>query len=162
MRSMVLLPQTAFDVLALMPPPPPPPPKKKNAYTPYFVAKDYGPKFLNSNEGGYQVIRPFVTPITSRGNFTLSTITMDQLLSNVTSFIGHVAFEVLEGQLSVLMGGEVLSLLQGDVVFVPEITIYKYYSLVAYTKALIISQGAEGLDMKLIASATSWNSFVCS
>ena len=55
-----------------------------------------------------------------------------------------------------------LSLLQGDVVFVPEITTYKYYSLVAYTKALIISQGAEGLDMKLIASATSWNSFVCS
>ncbi|TVY46382.1 Quercetin 2,3-dioxygenase, partial [Lachnellula occidentalis] len=117
-----------------------------DAYTPYFVAKDYGPKYL-STECGYQVIQPFITPTASGGNFTLSTITMDQLSSNVTRFTRHAAFEVLEGQLTILMGGEVLSLLQGD-----------YYSLVAYTKVLLISQGAEGLDTKLIASATSWNS----
>lgn len=132
-----------------------------DAHTPYFVAKDYGPKYL-STEGGYQVIQPFITPTTSGGNFTLSTITMDRLSSNVTvsdqSFTGHAAFEVLEGQLTVLMGGEVLSLLQGDVVFIPGTTTYKYYSLVAYTKVLLISQGAEGLDTKLIANATSWNS----
>ncbi|TVY86252.1 Quercetin 2,3-dioxygenase [Lachnellula willkommii] len=132
-----------------------------NAYTPYYVAKDYGPMYL-STEGGYQVIQPLVTPTTSGGNFTISTITMDRLSRNVTvcdqSFTGHAAFEVLEGQLTVLMGGEVLKLLQGDVVFIPEKTTYKYYSLVAYTKVMLISQGAEGLDTKLIANATSWSS----
>ncbi|TVY75901.1 Quercetin 2,3-dioxygenase [Lachnellula suecica] len=131
-----------------------------NDSTPYFVAKDYGPKYL-STENGYQVIQPFVTPVQSAGNFSLSTITMDKL-SNVTAseqnFAGHAAFEVLEGQLMVSMEGELLSLLQGDVVFIPGNTTYTYYSLVAYTKVLHIAQGAEGLDTTLIAGATSWDS----
>jgi glyoxylate utilization-related uncharacterized protein len=125
------------------------------------VAKDYGPKYL-STQGGNQVIQPFVTPAQSAGNFTLSTITMDRRLSNVTvsdqSFAGHAALEILEGQLTVLMEGEVLSLLQGDVVFIPGNTTYTYYSLVAYTKVLHTGQGAEGLDTTLIAGATNWSS----
>jgi glyoxylate utilization-related uncharacterized protein len=132
-----------------------------DAYTPYFVAKDYGPKYL-STEGGYKVIQPFVTPVQSAGNFSLSTITMDKLLSNATassqSFAGHAALEVLDGQLMVSMLGETLSLLQGDVVFIPSNTTYKYWSSVAYTKVLHIGQGAEGLDTTLIAGATSWDS----
>ncbi|TVY35597.1 hypothetical protein LSUB1_G003843 [Lachnellula subtilissima] len=40
---------------------------RSNTYTPYFVAKDYGPKFIVT-EGGYQVIQSFVTLITSGGN----------------------------------------------------------------------------------------------
>lgn len=129
--------------------------------TPYFVAKDYGPKYL-STKGGYQVIQPFVTPSQSAGNFTLSTIAMDRLSSNATAsvqkFPGHAAFEVIDGQLTVVMEGETLSLIQGDVVFIPGNTPYKYYSLVAYTKFLHISQGAKGLDTTLIAGASNWTS----
>jgi quercetin dioxygenase-like cupin family protein len=132
-----------------------------DAYTPYFVAKDYGPKCLNS-QTGYQVIQPFVTATQSAGNFTLSTITMDRVSSNTTvptqTFPGHAAFEVLEGQLQVEMLGEKLSLLQGDVVFIPSNTSYVYYSEVAYTKFLHIGQGGEGLDSALIAAGESWDS----
>lgn len=129
--------------------------------TPYFVAKDYGPKYLSSSEG-YQIIQPLVTPVQSEGNFTLSTITMDTLLTNYTAesrtFEGHAAFEVLEGQLKVKMLGETVSLLQGDVVFIPGNTTYQYWSMIAFTKVLHISQGGEGLDTVLIEGAESWDS----
>ncbi|KAF4633084.1 hypothetical protein G7Y89_g5040 [Cudoniella acicularis] len=108
--------------------------------TPYFVTKDYGPKYL-STIAGYQIIQPLVTPTQSAGNFTLSTITMDRLLKNVTiqdqNFPGHAAFEVLEGQLQVLLDGEL------------------YYSTVAFTKILHIGQGYANLDTTLIANSTS-------
>jgi quercetin dioxygenase-like cupin family protein len=42
--------------------------------TPYFVAKDYGPKFLN-REFGYQIVQPFVTPVTGGKEFTQGSIT---------------------------------------------------------------------------------------
>lgn len=125
------------------------------------MAKDFGPKYLSSVVG-YQVIQPFVTPAQSGGEFTLSTITIAKQLSNATaaaqSFEGHAAFEVLEGQLTVVMEGETLNLLQGDVVFIPRNTSYTYYSTVGFTKTLHISQGAEGLATSLIAGASSWNS----
>lgn len=129
--------------------------------TPFFVAKDYGPQYLNNQTGSYKVIQPFVTPVQSAGNFTLSTITMARVaVADVTESVypGHAAFEVLDGQLKVLMGGETLSLLQGDVVFIPGNTSYKYFSDVAYTKVLHISQGADGLDSALIAGGVSWDS----
>ncbi|KAH8660757.1 RmlC-like cupin domain-containing protein [Tricladium varicosporioides] len=129
--------------------------------TPYFVAKDYGPKYLNS-QTGYQIIQPLVTPTQSAGNFTLSTISMDRLSTDTTvrdqEFLGHAAFEVLEGQLMVSMEGELLSLLQGDVVFIPGNTTYQYYSNVAFTKVLYIGQGASGLDTSLISGAVVWDS----
>lgn len=131
--------------------------------TPYFVAKDYGPKYLSTVQG-YQVIQPFVTATQSAGNFTMSTIAMDHLLSNITavtqSYPGHAAFEVIEGQLMVSMLGETVSLLQGDVIFIPGNTSYTYYSKVAFTKVLHISQGAQGLDATLMAGAanSSWTS----
>lgn len=77
---------------------------------------------------------------------------------STSSYPGHAAFEVIEGQLTVVMCGETLQLLQGDVVFIPGNTGYKYYSEVAYTKFLQISQGAAGLDTALIQSGKSWNS----
>lgn len=132
-----------------------------DAYTPYFVAKDYGPQYLNSNSSyGYQVIQPLVTPTQSAGNFTLSTITIDRVSANSTvktlSYPGHAAFEILEGQLTVQMEGETLNLLTGDVVFIPGNTAYKYYSTVAYTKFLHVGAGANTLDTALIASGESW------
>lgn len=129
--------------------------------TPFFVAKDYGPQYLNNQTGSYKVIQPFVTPVQSAGNFTLSTITMARVaIGDVEESVypGHAAFEVLDGQLKVLMGGETLSLLQGDVVFIPGNTTYKYFSDVAYTKFLHVSQGADGLDSALIAGGASWDS----
>jgi quercetin dioxygenase-like cupin family protein len=130
-----------------------------DAYTPYFVAKDYGPKYLNSEAAFYQVIQPLVTPIQSAGNFTMSTITIAKGSANTTSsYLGHAAFEILEGQLMVSMGGEVVSLLQGDVVFIPGNTTYMYWSEVAYTKFLHVSQGAEGLDTVLIAAGATSDS----
>lgn len=133
-----------------------------DAVTPYFVAKDYGPQYLSTNASFYQVIQPFVTPVQSEGNFTLSTITIESLPANATakevSFAGHAAFEVLEGQLTVEMEGEELGLSTGDVVFIPGGTPYTYYSKVAYTKFLQISQGAEGLDTSLIAGGSTWSS----
>jgi quercetin dioxygenase-like cupin family protein len=42
--------------------------------TPYFVAKDYGPKYLY-RDGGYQVIQPWITPATSQNEFTQGSIT---------------------------------------------------------------------------------------
>jgi len=87
---------------------------------------------------------------------------MDRLPSNMTvsgqSFAGHAAFEILDGQLMMSMERETLSLLQGDVIFIPGNTTYKYWSLVAYTKVLHIGQGAEGLDTTIIAGAMSWDS----
>lgn len=44
--------------------------------TPYFVAKDYGPKFLN-REFGYQILQPFVTDVTGGGDFTQGSITSE-------------------------------------------------------------------------------------
>ena len=61
-------------------------------------------------------------------------------VDSTSSSSGHAAFEILEGQLTVSIEGEVLSLLQGDVVFIPGNTTYEYWSGVAYTKFLHVSQ----------------------
>lgn len=98
----------------------------------------------------------------SANNFTLSTITLDRVSNSskipTSKYPGHAAFEIQDGQLVVEMGGEKVVLEQGDVVFIPGNTTYKYYSQVTYTKFLQISQGAEGLDSKLIAEGKSWDS----
>lgn len=144
-----------------------------DSQTPYFVAKDYGIKFLSSEAGFYQVIQPLVTPVQSDGNFTISTIIMSERLSNETAMsvvgnttttaaavtgsgstalTGHSAFEVTEGLLSFEMSGETIELATGDVVFVPAGTAFSYSSVVPYTKVLYISQGADGLATRLMAN----------
>ncbi|KAF7915480.1 uncharacterized protein EAE98_011083 [Botrytis deweyae] len=129
--------------------------------SPYYVAKDFGPQYIN-DAAGYQIIQPFVTPVQSEDAFSLSTITLARKLSNVTiptsSYTGHAAFEVLEGMLTVEMEGETLSLIQGDVVFIPGNTTYKYYSTVHFSKFLFIGAGAEAMDTQLIAAGASWSS----
>lgn len=145
--------------------------------TPYFVAKDFGPKWLSDEAGFYQIVQPLVTPTQSAGNFTLATISISQKLSNdsamsipgndtsaaaagtsasgSTALTGHSAFEVLEGLLSVEIGGETIQLATGDVVFVPAGTAFQYYSVVPFTKVYYISQGADGLDTRLMANGVS-------
>lgn len=144
-----------------------------DAQTPYFVAKDYGIKFLSSEAGFYQVLQPLVTPVQSDGNFTITTIILSEKLSNETAMsvvgsttstagassisgstalTGHSAFEVLEGLLSFEMSGETIQLAVGDVVFVPAGTAFSYSSVVPYTKVMYISQGADGLATRLMAN----------
>ncbi|ESZ96362.1 hypothetical protein SBOR_3245 [Sclerotinia borealis F-4128] len=129
--------------------------------SPYYVAKDFGPKYIN-DAAGYQIIQPFVTPVQSGGDFSLSTITLDRKLSNITiptsQFTGHAAFEIIEGMVTVELQGETLSLIQGDVVFIPGNTTYKYYSTVNFSKFLFIGAGAEAMDTQLIANGASWSS----
>ncbi|KAE9990365.1 hypothetical protein EG327_001503 [Venturia inaequalis] len=131
-----------------------------DATTPYYVAKDYGPKFLYSGAGGYAVIQPVITGTQTGGNFTISQITIQSTPSNGTveeqSFPGHAAFEVLEGQLKVELEGETIGLLTGDVVFIPGGTSYKFWSDVADTKVYHVSAGVKGLDTKFIKGGKSW------
>lgn len=132
-----------------------------DATTPYFVAKDYGPKYLNSGTAGYAVIQPVLTGTQTGNNFTISQIAMQSTPANGTIetqvFPGHAAFEVLEGQLMIEMEGETVGLLTGDVVFIPGNTTYKYWSRVADTKVYHVSAGIEGLDAKLINGGKSWD-----
>lgn len=144
--------------------------------SPYFVAKDYGPKYLSTEAGFYQIVQPLVTSTQSAGNFTAATIIISQKLGNESamsvvgsttstaagggasgsrSLAGHCAFEVTEGLFTFEMGGETLQMVTGDVVFVPAGTAFQYYSQVPFTKVLYISQGADGLDSRLIANGES-------
>ncbi|KAF2172131.1 hypothetical protein M409DRAFT_17372 [Zasmidium cellare ATCC 36951] len=132
----------------------------QNDHTPYFVAKDYGPKYLHTS-AFYQIVQPLVTPAQAGAkNFTQGTITISSLPSNTTldSTIlpDHTAFEVLSGELIVEMEGETLALVIGDVVFIPGGTAFKYYSSAAFTKFLYVAAGRDTLDQRLIAEAKGW------
>jgi hypothetical protein len=52
--------------------------------SPYFVAKDYGPKYLN-RDFGYQIIQPFVTPVTGGKEFTQGSITSEYSSTHLCS-----------------------------------------------------------------------------
>ncbi|TID13245.1 RmlC-like cupin [Venturia nashicola] len=131
-----------------------------DATTPYFVAKDYGPKYLYTGPGGYAVIQPVLTGTQTGGNFTISQISIQPTPSNGTaeeqSFQEHAAFEVLEGQLKLELEGETIGLLTGDVIFIPGGTSYRFWSDVANTKVYHVSAGVEGLDAKLIDGGQTW------
>ncbi|KAL1619522.1 hypothetical protein SLS56_010066 [Neofusicoccum ribis] len=133
----------------------------KDAYTPNFVAKGYGPKYLNVDDGIYRVVQPLVTAQQSASNFTMGTITMSPLLANQTAstqnLTQHLAFQIEEGQLVVELEGETASLIQGDVVFIPSGTPFTYYASAPFTKFLYVSAGGDGLDYQLIQKSVSWN-----
>ncbi|KAJ5116714.1 hypothetical protein N7456_001062 [Penicillium angulare] len=128
---------------------------------PYFVANGYGPKYLSSKYG-YQVIQPLVTPKQAQDtNYTMSTISLSRQTKNSPpsyTLKGAAAFEVLEGVLSIQIGDyPVATLFTGDVAFVPAKTAFTYYSTVAFTKALYVSSGTDGVDQQLIADGKSWD-----
>jgi len=135
-----------------------------DSQTPFFVAKDYGTKYLN-NGSFYQLVQPFVQP-TQAGdaNFTEGTVTISRLsspkkqaaLPNIT-LPDHMALEVLEGAIMLEMTGQTIQLIGGDVAFIPEGTPFRYWSQVAFTKFLYIGAGRDTLDQRLIRNATSWD-----
>ncbi|KAF2664921.1 RmlC-like cupin [Microthyrium microscopicum] len=131
-----------------------------NEKTPNFIAKNYGPKYLNT-ENGYKVIAPLATGKQTGNNFTMGTITMSPKLANLTENqitpSQHLAFQIEEGQLVVNVKGQVATLIFGDVVFVPSGTPFSYFASVPFTKFLYVSAGGNGLDAQLLQKSAPWN-----
>ncbi|KAF2193485.1 quercetin 2,3-dioxygenase [Zopfia rhizophila CBS 207.26] len=127
---------------------------------PYFVAKDYGPIYLN-RDFGYQIIQPFVTPVTGGKGFTQGSITISRRSPNTTVpthvLSNHTAFEVLEGALSLTIDRENAMLIMGDVAFIPGNTTFSYWSDVAFTKFMYVSAGSNGIDQQLLSNAEGWD-----
>lgn len=125
---------------------------------PYFVANNYGPKYLNV-ENGYKVIQPLATP--AQGNVTIGTVIMSQRLQNETESCAtlphHLALQMDEGQLILdVQGYKQASLLQGDVAFIPAGTPFTYYANVPWTRFMYVNGGVQGLDFELLKNAKPW------
>ncbi|KAF2667662.1 RmlC-like cupin [Microthyrium microscopicum] len=122
---------------------------------PYFIAKNYGPKYINDKHGYYQIITPLVTGKESNNQFAQGHITMDLKRGNKTSptqkVAQHMAFMLEEGELHVgVEGYDEVRLIEGDIVFVPKNTPFTYYAGAEFTKFMYVSGGGDGLDATLI------------
>ncbi|KYK55188.1 hypothetical protein DCS_07150 [Drechmeria coniospora] len=126
---------------------------------PYFVAKDRGPKYLNT-EAGYKIIQPLAMAATSP-NLTVGTVIMSPKLGNESASTAtlphHFALQMEDGQLVLdVEGYEKASLLHGDVAFVPSGVQFSYHATVPFTKFLYINAGKQGLDHQLLKKARPW------
>lgn len=137
---------------------------------PYYVARDSGPKYLNSEGGMYQVIETLNTATQSSAsghNFTLSFISMSMRAANATTplpkhkYAGHGGFRVEDGAVMLSVDGYPPTLLlYGDVAFIPGNTSYTYYAPapVSFTRILAFAAEFHGLDSTLISRGMPWNS----
>lgn len=126
---------------------------------PYFIAKDHGQKFLNT-ENGYKIIQPLTNKATEK-NFTIGTIIMSPKLNNesliTTTLPHHLALQMEDGQLILEVEGyERTALLHGDVAFIPAGTRFTYHAAIPFTKFLYMNDGFEGLDHQLLKDAMPW------
>ncbi|KAF6819346.1 quercetin 2,3-dioxygenase [Colletotrichum sojae] len=129
--------------------------------TPAFVAKNRGPKYLNADGGVYHLLAPLATGNQTGGNFTMGTATVSRLLANQTATAATlpqpVAFQLEEGALVVAVEGyDPVTLIQGDVVFVPAGTPFQYHASAAFTRFLYVSGGGDGFDYQLLQRAVPW------
>ncbi|OHE98045.1 hypothetical protein CORC01_06714 [Colletotrichum orchidophilum] len=129
--------------------------------TPNFIAKNRGPKYLNADGGVYHLIAPLATAKQTGNNFTMGTVTLSPLLSNQTAtkanFDQPLAFQLEEGALEVAVEGyDAVTLIQGDVIFVPASTAFTYAASAAFTKFLYVSGGGDGFDYQLLQRAVPW------
>ncbi|KAH8799093.1 RmlC-like cupin domain-containing protein [Xylogone sp. PMI_703] len=129
---------------------------------PFYIANDYGPTYLNSEFMGYHIVQPFITPALTAGNFSITKISLSELLPNVTvpvsNFANHMGLQILDGQLSVKVGWETIQLLEDDVLFIPANTSFQYWSEVGFTSFVHWSTGAGGLGSELISKGINWTS----
>ncbi|KAE8382447.1 RmlC-like cupin domain-containing protein [Aspergillus bertholletiae] len=128
--------------------------------TPYFVAKDWGPKYLNTDTG-YKVIQPLATPTHTHRNFTMGTIIMSNKLANesvsTATLPHHFALQMEEGQLVFqVQGYDSVKLLHGDVAFVPAGVTFSYHATVPYTKFMYMNAGDRGLEYQLLRRSVPW------
>jgi quercetin dioxygenase-like cupin family protein len=133
-----------------------------DAVTPNFIAKNYGPKYLNTDGGVYQLLAPLATAKQTAGNFSMGTLTLSPLQANQTAtrmrLRQPVAFQLEEGALVVdVEGYDAATLIQGDVVFVPAGVKFSYSASATYTKFLYVSGGKDGFDYQLLQNAHAWN-----
>jgi mannose-6-phosphate isomerase-like protein (cupin superfamily) len=132
-----------------------------NSVSPNFIAKNYGPKWLNNEHGYYQIVTPFVTGKETDNKFAQGTITMSLKKPNQTAptvkLPYHTAFMMEEGQLSVTIEGyDPVHLIDSDVVFIPAFTPFTYYAEVEFTKFMYVSGGGDGLDAILMKGGSSY------
>ncbi|KAK4547629.1 hypothetical protein LTR36_000586 [Oleoguttula mirabilis] len=129
--------------------------------TPYFVASNYGPKYINGAYGIWQIVQPFVTAVTGEHDYTEGSITISAQPANATvptwNLTNHTAFQILEGALSLTMGQETVTLASGDVAFIPGQTEFQYWSEGAFTKFHYVSAGSAGIEKALMAHAGNWS-----
>jgi quercetin dioxygenase-like cupin family protein len=123
--------------------------------SPYFISSNRGPKFLHRRTG--QVISQLTSDMQTQGKLDVSTIAVKPgyVPSEYFEFALDHAFQITEGQLKVKIGGEIASLIFGDVVFIPRDTSFKYWSRVGFTKFVVWSAGS-GLADALIKDAEPW------
>ena len=144
-----------------------PNPLPNNMSAPIWVAKNYGPRWLNRQQAGrYQIVAPFVTGQQTNGTFSQGTITISPYAGGegvakapvVKSGVA-TAFMMEEGQLEVKVEGfDAVSLIDGDVVFVPAGVSFAYAATAEFTKFMYVTGGGKGLDAELIAGGETWTS----
>ncbi|KAK4456922.1 RmlC-like cupin [Cladorrhinum samala] len=129
---------------------------------PIWVARNYGPKWLTEAGGRYQIVTPFVTGQQTNGTFSQGTITLSPgspAKAPVVKSEVATAFMVEEGQLDVTVDGyDPISLIDGDVVFVPGNTSFTYAAGAEFTKFMYVTGGGKGLDYELMEAGKPWNS----
>lgn len=137
----------------------------KDAQTPFFVAKGYGPKYLaGGKSSSYAIVEPFITSQQSDGNFTEGTITLSKPVADSKparySLPGHTALEVVDGLVSVDIGGfeGTTTLSVGDVVFVPANTTFSFWGESVYSKVLYVGAGEDTVDARIRQNAVEWDS----
>lgn len=129
---------------------------------PYFIANNYGPKYLNSKHGAYQIVQPLVTNAQAQDtNFTMATLILSRQRASSSAptwtATGATAFEVLEGSIQVQIGDYPATWLEmGDVVFVPATVEYRYWTEGSYAKVLSVNAGRDGLNEQLIGEGKEW------
>ncbi|KAK3356869.1 RmlC-like cupin domain-containing protein [Lasiosphaeria hispida] len=135
-----------------------------NVSAPIWIAKNHGPKYLNSESGRYQIVTPFVTGQQTNNTFSQGTITLSpfadakQKAPVVVSAVA-TAFMLEEGQLEVSVDGfEVAVLINGDIFFVPPNTHFSYATTAEFTKFMYVTGGGKGLDYDLTSKARVWDS----
>ncbi|OAA63800.1 RmlC-like jelly roll fold domain containing protein [Cordyceps fumosorosea ARSEF 2679] len=133
----------------------------KDNTKPYYVANNYGPKFLNT-DSGYKVIQPISTVDNSHnGNFTMGTIIMSKKRDDETTprvtLPHHLGIQMDDGQLVLSVKGyKTTYLLQGDVAFIPAGTPFSYHATVPFTKFLYLNAGPNGLEYELLKRSMPW------
>ncbi|EXJ90108.1 hypothetical protein A1O3_03177 [Capronia epimyces CBS 606.96] len=129
-----------------------------NSVTPYFVSSNRGPKYLQRKTG--QVVSLLASGKQTNDKLTVATIaTKPGSQPAAVKFDVHQAFQVTEGQLHLEINGEIVTLIFGDLAFIPEGTNFSYWSRVGFTKFAAWSAGS-GLADSLIMKGEEWSDAV--
>ncbi|EHY57766.1 hypothetical protein HRR83_005323 [Exophiala dermatitidis] len=126
-----------------------------DAHTPYFVSSNRGPKYLQRNSG--QVVQMLASGKQTDNKLTVATVAMKPgTQPSPVHFDVHQALQVTEGQLHLEINNEAVTLIFGDLAFIPKGTSFSYWSTVGFTKFVTWSAGA-GLADSLVKGAKKWD-----